>query len=83
MSYHGVALSISQTSLATVGVNVSPHLFRTSGATTAAIHGGNLPHLASAVLHHQEPSVTEKHYNRASSLTAAKTYQDIIAGYRT
>ena len=31
------------TTLATVGVEVSPHLFRTSGASTAATRGGDNP----------------------------------------
>ena len=36
----------------TGGVAVSPHLFRTAVASSAAIHGGAYPNLASALLHH-------------------------------
>src|SRR5262245_17499728 len=40
---------ISKVTLQTVGVDVSPHLFRTAGATTAAMYGGDNPYLASAL----------------------------------
>jgi integrase len=64
--------------LATVGVNVSPHLFRTAAASTAAVYAGNTPHLASALLNHSDPAVTEEHYNRASTLSAALAYAALI-----
>jgi integrase len=81
MTYDGVARAITETTRATVGVAVSPHLFRTSVASSAAIHGGAKPHLASALLHHTDHGVTEAHYNRASSLSAAKSFREIIQGY--
>jgi len=81
MTYDGVARAITETTRATVGVAVSPHLFRTATATSAAIHGGAKPHLASALLHHTDHRVTEAHYNRASSLSAAQSYREIIQGY--
>ena len=37
---------ISKMTLRTLGVDVSPHLFRTAGATTAAIYGSDTPHFA-------------------------------------
>jgi integrase len=66
---------------ATVGVAVSPHHFRTAIASSAAIHGGDNPYLASSLLHHTDAGVTEAHYNRASSLTAAQTFREIIRDY--
>jgi integrase len=81
MTYDGVARVITETTRSTVGVAVSPHLFRTSIASSAAIHGGENPHLASALLHHTGSGVTEAHYNRASSLSAAQSYQAILQGY--
>jgi integrase len=81
MTYHGVARVITETTRATIGVAVSPHLFRTSIASSAAIHGGARPHLASALLHHTDHGVTEAHYNRASCLSAAKSFREIIQGY--
>jgi integrase len=73
---------ISQVTLETIGVDVSPHLFRTAAASTAAVYGGDTPHLASAVLGHTDPGVAEKHYNFASSMDAAKTYAEIIESLR-
>jgi integrase len=72
---------ISKITLETIGVDVSPHLFRTAAASTAAAYGGNTPHLASAVLNHTDPRVTEEHYNRASSVSASKIYARITAGF--
>jgi site-specific recombinase XerD len=81
MTYNGVARVITETTRATIGVAVSPHLFRTATATSAATHGGAKPHLASALLHHTDHRVTEAHYNRASNLSVADSFQKIIQGY--
>jgi site-specific recombinase XerD len=72
---------ISKITLETLGVSVSPHLFRTAAASTAATYGGNTPHLASALLNHTDPRITEEHYNRASSISASKIYAEITAGF--
>jgi len=72
---------INAATLSTVGVAVSPHLFRTAVASTAAIYGGENPHLGSALLHHADPNLINEHYNRASSLTAAKNFQQIVRQY--
>ena len=81
MSYAGVERVITATTLLTVGIDVSPHLFRASGASTAATHGGPNPHLASALLHHTHPTVTNAHYNRATSLSAADRLREIVRQY--
>ena len=81
MSYAGIELTIKTTTLSTIGVDVSPHLFRTSAASTAATRAGASPHLATALLHHTDPAVTSEHYNRASSLTAASSLRDILRNY--
>jgi integrase len=78
MTTKNMGILISKITLETVGVDVSPHLFRTAAASTAAAYGGNTPHLASALLSHTDPRVTEEHYNRASSVSASKIYADII-----
>jgi integrase len=72
---------VSKITLETVGVDVSPHLFRTAAASTAAVYCGNVPHLASALLSHTDPRVTEEHYNRATSMSAAKAYAALIKEY--
>lgn len=81
MTYHGVARALTETTRSAVGVAVSPHLFRTAIASSAAIHGGANPYLASALLHHRGSRVTEAHYNRASSLGASESLRNIVQGY--
>ena len=76
-----VARLIGATTLSTVGVKVSPHLFRTSAASAAAIYGGENPYLGSAVLHNADPRVTLEHYNRATSLSAAESLRQVIRQY--
>ncbi len=72
---------ISQVTLQTIGVAVSPHLFRTAAASTAAVYGGSTPHLASALLNHTDQRVTEQHYIRASSMSASKIYAEITDSF--
>jgi integrase len=81
MSYAGVERVLTEATRATVGVAVSPHLFRTAIASSAAIHGGANRHLASALLHHTDHRVTEEHYTRASSFSAAESLRSIVQGY--
>ena len=76
-----VTTLIGATTLATVGTKVTPHLFRTAAASGAAIYGGDNPYLSSGVLHHSDPRVTE-HYNRATSLTAAESFRQLIRQYK-
>jgi site-specific recombinase XerD len=82
MTYSAVEKVISQTTLATVGIDISPHLFRTAGASSCAVYAGDHPHLASALLHHMDPRVTEEHYNRATSMSAAQSYASLIRRFR-
>lgn len=69
---------ISKITEQTLGVDVSPHLFRMAAATTAAIYGSSTPHLASGVLGHRDERITEEHYNRARSLEASVILSEII-----
>jgi integrase len=61
MTYHAVAAAIERTTRMAIGVGVSPHMFRTSAASSAAVLAGHNPHLASALLHHRNNRVTEEH----------------------
>jgi integrase len=81
MSYDGIERTIKTTTRSTVGVDISPHLFRTAAASTAATRAGANPHLATALLHHTDPTVTNEHYNRASSETAASSLRDVLRNY--
>ena len=81
LSYAAIEKIVTETTALTTGVRVSPHLFRTSAATTAAIHAGATPHLASALLDHRDSKTTQQHYNRASSLGAGKAYLEVARAY--
>jgi len=69
---------ISGVTLQAVGVAVSPHLFRTAAASSAAIFASDQPNLASALLHHRDSRVTQDHYNRASTMSAANLYSELV-----
>lgn len=82
LSYSGAEWIMSSTTKSTIGVDVSPHLFRAAGSSTAATHDGSNPHLGSALLNHTDARVTEDHYNRATALSAAKALADVLQPYR-
>ena len=73
---------ITKTTLSAVGVAVSPHLFRTSAASTVATYGGDNPYLGSALLHHMHPSVTITHYNRATTFSAGENFRGVVRQYK-
>jgi integrase len=78
MTIRKVGSLISQLTRETLGIPISPHLFRTAAATTLADAKGDMPHLASALLGHTHPRITEERYNRASSLNVANMYANLI-----
>jgi integrase len=82
MTYPAVERAITETTRMALGVAVSPHLFRTCAATAIYTHAGDNPHLASGVLQHIDRSVTEEHYNRATSISAARQYAEIVKSIR-
>ena len=62
----------------TLGIAISPHLFRTADATTAADALSDMPYFASALLGHSNPRITDEHYKRNSSLNVQKSYAELI-----
>ena len=82
LRYGTVERILTETTRQTVGVAVAPHDFRRCGATTAALRAGSQPHLASALLQHRDRRITDQHYNRASSLSAAGASGRMIQGLR-
>jgi hypothetical protein len=66
----------------TVGKDVSPHLFRTSAASTAIAYGAKHPYLATSVLGQRDPRITDEHYVVATGLEAGNEFAEIIKGYR-
>jgi integrase len=74
---------ISKLTLESIGVDVSPHLFRTAAASTAAIYAADRPHLPSALLNHRDPRIAEDHYNFSTGLRAGDEYAAIARLYRS
>ena len=67
LSYSAVGRIVTETTLQTLGIPISPHLFRSCAASSAYMHARSTPNLASAVLNHRGPKTTEEHYNRSKS----------------
>ena len=82
LTYNAVERLITEITRMTLGVAVNPHRFRTSAATSAALHAPQSPHLGSALLQHSDPRVTQEHYIRASSLSVAGDFTALIADLR-
>jgi site-specific recombinase XerD len=81
MSYASMGELITETTRITIGVNVSPHLFRTAGVTSLATRAGDKPHAGSALLHHRGPGA-QANYNRASCVSAGKSLRAVNRRYR-
>lgn len=81
MSYASMGELITEITRMTVGVAVSPHLFRAAGVTTLATRAGNKPHAGSALLHHRPGPVTQENYNRALCITAGKSLASVNRRY--
>jgi site-specific recombinase XerD len=81
MSYASMGELIAETTRMTIGVAVSPHLFRTAGVTTLATRAGDQPHAGRALLHHG-PNGPQENYNRASCVTAGKSLAAVNQRYR-
>jgi site-specific recombinase XerD len=79
MTIKNLGVLISKITKAEIGIDVSPHLFRTAAASTAASEMSALPSLATGVLGHVDRAVTEMHYNRAKTFDAAISYAELLA----
>jgi site-specific recombinase XerD len=80
-TYKNLGTLISRITLQTLGVDVSPHLFRTAAASTAAAKLPEYPYLSSALLGQADQHIADKHYKLATSLNAGSIYADLIQDY--
>jgi site-specific recombinase XerD len=80
-TYKNLGTLISKITLQTLGVDVSPHLFRTAAASTAAVKLPGFPYLASALLGQADSRIADEHYKRTTSLNAANVYGNFIQEY--
>jgi len=80
-TYKNLGTLISKVTFRTLGVDISPHLFRTAAASTAAIKLPGLPYLAGALLGHADPRVTDEDYKRTTSFHVGTLYADFVLKY--
>jgi integrase len=66
----------------TFGAPINPHLFRDAAATTLAIEDPEHVRIASQMLGHSSLRVTERHYNQARMVEAARRYQEGVRARR-
>jgi hypothetical protein len=82
-TYKNLGTLISKITLQTLGVDVSPHLFRTAAASTAAVKLPGFPYLATALLGQADSRIADQHYKRTTSFNAANVYGNLIQEYLT
>jgi integrase len=78
MSYTFASQTITEVTKRELGVAVSPHLFRDCAVYTIANNAGDRMGMASALLQHTDPRVTNKHYNKGSMHSAVEAFQVIL-----
>ena len=78
MTIKNLGVLISKITKYEIGIDVSPHLFRTAAASTTASEMGALPGLATGLLGHVDRAITEIHYNRARTCDAAISYAELL-----
>ena len=66
-----------------LGRRVSPHLFRDCVATDIAIKDPTHVGIIKNILGHKTLAVSEKHYNQAGSVHAARRMRNLILGMRS
>jgi len=64
------------------GHSINPHLFRDIAATTIAIEDPKNVRIASDLLGHSDPSMTERFYIQAETIRASRRYQNAILAIR-
>ena len=78
LAYTFVGNIITETTRRELGVAISPHLFRDCAVYTIATRAGDRMSVASALLQHSDPRVTQDHYNKGAMISAAVEFQEIL-----
>ena len=82
ISSHALGFRISAALQRTIGIRVTPHLFRDAAATTIATVDPAHVRMITPLLGHATPVTAEKYYNHASSLEASRAHQTNIRELR-
>jgi len=80
LAYSFVGKVVTDVTRRELSVAVSPHLFRDSAVHTVANNLGDQMGVASALLQHTDPRITELHYNKGASISATKKFVAIVTG---
>jgi len=64
------------------GKPINPHLFRDCAATSIAIEDPEHVRVASLILGHRSAATTERYYNQAQAIDAARRYQAFLVAFR-
>ena len=78
LGYSAVERIVTETTRLTLGIPISPHLFRACGASTAYMFAGDMPHLASALLNHRGQKTTQDHYNNAKCAFYGREFAKLL-----
>lgn len=73
---------LGKTSKRELGVQISPHAFRDSIATSVALHDPAHVRMLKAILQHQSLKTTDRHYNLAKQSSAVDKHQDTVRKIR-
>jgi integrase/recombinase XerD len=79
---HTLGISIAQRTEHGFGRRVNPHLFRDCAATSIAVHDPKHVKITAGVLGHRGFATTERHYNLARSVKAARNYHEELRRLR-
>ncbi len=82
MSKPGARIAIETSTERTLGIAISPHIFRDCAATTIAFLAPTEVHIIMSILGHSSLRTSQKHYNHATSIMAGNRHQDMIANMR-
>ena len=82
MTLEGIGLTICRETKAEFGWSINPHLFRDCAATTIALDDPEHAFAIAAILGHSSLATSEKHYNQARMVEAAKAYHHVLAQAR-
>jgi integrase/recombinase XerD len=80
---HTIGTTVAERTERAFGRPVNPHLFRDCAATSIAVHDPDHVRIAAAVLGHRSFATTQRHYNLATALKAARNYQAELQRLRT
>lgn len=82
LSAHRIEELIGMRTRERFGHSVNPHLFRDAAATSVAIEDPDHVGIVTAILGHSTFRTSERYYNQATSLEAARRFQAAIESFR-